>query len=84
MVNRKYFLISSVFMFRFYGLKEAENGNGNARNVNISVLGEKTVVQEPVVYENKLVTCRKRLLTCPFNLCVGSYDFFFLLIFKGG
>ncbi|KAI8532599.1 hypothetical protein RHMOL_Rhmol11G0226100 [Rhododendron molle] len=35
-------------------IEEAENGKGSARNVNVSVSGEKTVVQEPVVYENKL------------------------------
>lgn len=55
-------LITSVSIFWFYGLKEAENGKGSARNVNVSVSGEKTVVQEPVVYENKLVSRRKRLL----------------------
>ncbi|KAF7116033.1 hypothetical protein RHSIM_RhsimUnG0041000 [Rhododendron simsii] len=35
-------------------IEEAENGKGSGRNVNVSVSGEKTVVPEPVVYENKL------------------------------
>lgn len=43
-------------MFWSNGLKEAENGKGSARNVNVTVLGEKTAVPEPLVYENKLVS----------------------------
>ncbi|GMQ01204.1 hypothetical protein CsSME_00047922 [Camellia sinensis var. sinensis] len=34
--------------------EEAEKGKGSAGKVNVTASGEKTVVQEPLVYENKL------------------------------
>ena len=48
-------------------LKEAEKGKGSPWKINDAALGEKTVVQEPLVYDSKLVSHRIRVLAVYFK-----------------